>query len=97
MTKLEQQYAKMTPAQLATLNKALQGSKSVNPGYTSVSANRSLNAFSNPSASQSKGYVIERRMGVKAGTPAYAAKRNAQESEVIFGRGFGSSFFSYND
>lgn len=86
------QAPNMTQAQLAALNQSLQGSKCSSPGYVSTSANRSLNAFSNPSAPQSKGYVIERRMGVKAGTNAFAAKMNAQESEVIFGRNFGVTF-----
>jgi hypothetical protein len=86
------QAASMSPAQLAQLNKALSGSKASSPGYTSVSANRSLNAFKNPTKSQSKGYTIERRISVRKGTNAFAAKRNAQESEVIFGRNFGVNF-----
>lgn len=90
--KLVMQAPNMTPSQLSQLNAALQGSRASSPGYTSVSANRSLNAFSDPSAKQSKGYTIERRIGVKAGTNAYAPKRNAQESEVVFGRNFGVNF-----
>lgn len=86
------QAPNMTSAQLAQLNKALSGSKSVNLGYTSVSANRSLNAFKNPNARQSQNYVIERRISVKKGTNAFAPSRNAQESEVIFGRNFGATF-----
>lgn len=82
------QAPKMSQAQLDTLSGALKGSKSSNAGYTSVSANRSLNAFSDPNAKQSKGYTIERRISVKKGTNAYAPKKNAQESEVVFGRGF---------
>lgn len=86
------QAPNMTQGQLSKLNKQMQGSKASSPGYLSVSANRSLNAFSNPSAPQSRGYVIERRISVKKGTNAYAAKRNAQESEVVFGRNFNYSF-----
>lgn len=86
------QAPNMTAAQLGKLNKQLKGSKASSPGYTSVSANRSLNAFKNPSAKQSTGYIIERRIGVKKGTNAFAPKRNAQESEVVFGRNFGVNF-----
>ena len=86
------QAPNMNAAQLKQLNAALRGSKASSPGYTSVSANRSLNAFKNPSAKQSPNYVIERRIGVKAGTNAFAPKRNAQESEVVFGRNFGVNF-----
>ena len=82
----------MTPSQLAQLNSALRGSRSTNPGYTSVSANRSLNAFKNPTKKQSVGYTIERRISVPGGTNAYAPKRNAQESEVIFGRNMSLNF-----
>lgn len=89
---LVMQAPSMTPKQLSQLNSALKGSKSVNAGYTSVSANRSLNAFKNPTAKQSQGYTIERRIGVKKGTNAFAPSRNAQESEVIFGRNFSSNF-----
>lgn len=89
---LVMQAPNMTPSQLSSLNKALRGSKSSSPGYTSVSANRSLNAFKNPTAKQSKGYIIERRISVKAGTNAFAPKKNAQESEVVFGRNFGVTF-----
>ncbi len=86
------QAPNMSQAQLSQLNKALSGSKASSPGYTSVSANRSLNAFKNPTKKQSTGYSIERRIAVKKGTNGYAAKRNAQESEVIFGRNFGVNF-----
>ena len=89
---LVMQAPSMNAQQLAQLNTALQGSKCINYGYTSVSANRSLNAFKNPSAVQSKGYVIERRIAVKQGTNAFAPRLNAQESEVIFGRKFSASF-----
>ena len=82
----------MNSQQLAQLNKALGGSKASSPGYTSVSANRSLNSFKNPTKKQSQGYSIERRISVKKGTNGYAPKRNAQESEVIFGRNFGVNF-----
>ena len=82
----------MTPSELSTLNSHLRGSKSSSAGYTSVSANRSLNAFKNPSAKQSMGYTVERRMGVKQGTNAFATKGNAQESEVVFGRNFDLNF-----
>ena len=89
---LIKQAPNMTPSQLAKLNAGLRGSKASSPGFTSVSANRSLNAFKNPSAKQSTDYFIERRIGIKKGTKAYAAKSNAQESEVIFGRNFGINF-----
>lgn len=86
------QAPNMSTSQLSQLNAALRGSKASSPGYTSVSANRSLNAFKNPTAKQSTGYTIERRIGVKKGTKAFAPKANAQESEVIFGRNFGVNF-----
>lgn len=86
------QAPNMSQKQLASLNSALQGSRASSAGYTSVSANRSLNAFKNPSAKQSKGYTIERRIGIKKGTKGFATKGNAQESEVIFGRNFGVNF-----
>ena len=77
----------MSPSQLAQLSKAMNGSKSHSAAYTSTSANRSLNAFSDPNAKQSKGFIFERKISVPKGTKAYAPKKNAQESEVIFGRG----------
>ena len=77
----------MNSKQLAQLNRSLRGSESYSAAFTSTSANRSLNAFSNPNAKQSKGFVFERKISVKAGTKAYAPRKNAQESEVIFGRG----------
>ena len=86
------QAPNMSKSQLATLNASMRGYKASSHGYTSVSANRSLNAFKDPTAKQSKGYTIERRISVKKGTKAYAPKRNAQESEVIFGRNFGVNF-----
>lgn len=86
------QAPNMSKSQLSQLNSALKGSRSSSAGYTSVSANRSLNAFSNPTKKQSMNYVIERRMSVKKGTNAYAPKKNAQESEVVFGRNFGVNF-----
>lgn len=85
---LIQQAKSMTPAQLRQLNKALNGHPTYSKAYTSVSANRSLNAFSNPNAKQSKGFIFERKISVPKGTKAYAPRRNAQESETIFGRGF---------
>lgn len=81
------QAQSMTPKQLTRLNKALSGSTSFSAAYTSASANRSLNAFSNPNAKQSKGFIFERKLNVPKGTKAYAPRGNAQESEVIFGRG----------
>lgn len=72
--------------QMAQLNKALQGKTSFSNAYTSTSANRSMNAFGNPNAKQSKGFVFERKVNVPKGTKAYAVKKNAQESETIFGR-----------
>lgn len=81
------QAPNMNASQLSQLNAALRGSVSHSKAYTSTSANRSLNAFSNPNAPQSRGFVFERRINVPKGTKAYAPRRNAQESEVIFGRG----------
>lgn len=77
----------MTPAEIAQLNKSLRGVTSYSAAFTSTSANRSLNAFSNPNAKQSKGFIFERKINAKAGTKAYSPRFNAQESEVIFGRG----------
>ena len=76
----------LNPAQLSTLNSALAGKTSYTNAYTSTSANRSMNAFSNPNAPQSKGFIFERKINVRQGTNAFAVRRNAQESEVIFGR-----------
>lgn len=78
---------KLSPARLSQLNQALSGSKSTSPAYTSTSANRTLNAFSNK-----KTYPIERRVNVPKGTKAYAPLGNAQESEVLFGRNMGTDF-----
>lgn len=78
---------KLSPTSLANLNKALSGSKSSSPAYTSTSANRTLNAFSNK-----KTYTIERRVNVPKGTKAYAPLGNAQESEVLFGRNMNTDF-----
>ena len=83
---LLQQAQSMTPAQLKQLNKALSGSKSFSMSYTSTSANRSLNAFKDPNAKQSKGFIFERKLNIPKGTNALAPRKNAQESEVIFGR-----------
>lgn len=80
------QAPNMTPKQLAQLNKSLRGSTSFSNAYSSFSANRTLNAFSNPYAKQSKGFFYERKMNAPKGTKAYAPRKNAQESEVIFGR-----------
>lgn len=82
-----QQAQNMSPAQLRQLNRALAGSTSFSKAYTSTSANRSLNAFSNPNAPQSRGFIFERKLNIPKGTKAYAPRKNAQESEVIFGRG----------
>ena len=73
------------------LSSALRGSTTHSAAYTSVSANRSMNAFSNPRASQSRGYFYERRIYTPSGTNAFAVSRNAQESEVIFGRGMNTT------
>lgn len=83
---LLKQAPNMNAAQLKKLNENLSGYRSFNPSFTSTSANRSLNAFSNPNAKQSKGFIYERKINVKKGTKAYAPRKNAQESEVIFGR-----------
>lgn len=82
----------MDSARLAALNQSLTGSKSFSRGYTSTSANRSMNAFKNPRAPQSQGYYYERRLYAPAGTNAYAPRRNAQESEVLFGRNMRTKF-----
>lgn len=82
----------MDASQLAALNQSLVGSKSFSRGYTSTSANRSMNAFKNPRASQSQDYYYERRLYAPAGTNAYAPRRNAQESEVLFGRNLRTKF-----
>lgn len=79
--------ASMNAQQLATLNKAIAGSTSFSKAYTSTSANRSMNAFGNPRASQSRNFIFERKINVPKGTNAYAPRQNAQESEVLFGRG----------
>lgn len=76
----------MNQSQLFTLNKALAGKTSYSASYTSTSANRSMNAFGNPYAKQSKNMWYERKLYMPQGTNAYAVQRNAQESEVIFGR-----------
>lgn len=78
---------KMSPSQLAQLNANIQGRSSYSKAYTSTSANRSMNAFKNPKTKQAKGFYYERRISVPKGTNALAMKKNAQESEVIFGRG----------
>lgn len=81
-----QQAGAMTPAQLQQLSANFAGNTSFSKGYTSTSANRSMNAFKNPHAPQSQGYIFERRLYAPAGTNAYAPRNNAQESEVLFGR-----------
>ena len=86
-----QSAGSMDAAQLSNLTKAMNGLKSYTKAYTSTSANRSMNAFSNPNAKQSKGFIFERKINVPKGTKAYAARRNAQESEVLFGRKMSTS------
>lgn len=81
-----QNAGSMSASQLQKLNQMFSGKKSFSAAYTSTSANRSMNAFSNPSAPQSRGFVFERKIYAPQGTSAYAPRRNAQESEVIFGR-----------
>ena len=76
----------MNAGELATLNSVMSGKSSYSKAYTSTSANRSMNAFGNPNARQSRGFIFERRLNVPKGTNAFAVSRNAQESEVIFGR-----------
>ena len=76
----------MTPAQLQTLNRAFAGKTGYSRAYTSTSANRSMNAFGNLRARHSAGMIYERKLYMPDGTPAYAVQRNAQESEVMFGR-----------
>lgn len=82
-----QQAGSMNASQLSALNVALAGTTTSSRAYTSTSANRTLNAFKDPKAIQSKGFTFERRISVPKGTNAYAPMKNAQESEVIFGRG----------
>lgn len=76
----------MNPTQMNSLNRALAGKTSYTRAYTSTSANRSMNAFGNPNARQSRGMIFERKLYMPQGTNAYAVRQNAQESEVIFGR-----------
>ena len=73
----------MNPAQMRALNRAFAGKTGYSASYTSTSANRSMNAFGNPHA---KDMWFERKLYMPQGTNAYAVQRNAQESEVIFGR-----------
>ena len=72
---------KMNATQMARLNRALADRTGYSRSYTSTSANRSMNAFSNREK-----LVFERKLYVPSGTKAYAPQMNAQESEVIFGR-----------
>ena len=76
----------MDTAQLAALNRAMAGKTGYSRAYTSTSANRSMNAFGNLNAQHSRNMVFERKLYVPSGTNAYAVQRNAQESEVLFGR-----------
>lgn len=76
----------MTPAQLNALNRAFTGKTGYSAAYTSTSANRSMNAFGNLNARHSRNMIFERKLYMPGGTKAYAVGRNAQESEVIFGR-----------
>lgn len=76
----------MNQQQLNALNRAMTGKTGYSASYTSTSANRSMNAFGNPYASQSRNMWYERKLYMPQGTNAYAVQRNAQESEVIFGR-----------
>ena len=71
---------------MRALNGAFKNLQSFSNAYTSTSANRSMNAFKNPKAPQSRGFVFERKIYVPQGTNAYSPRKNAQESEVIFGR-----------
>jgi hypothetical protein len=82
-----QSAGSMTPKQLRQLSQSMKGSIGHSRAYTSTSGNRSANAFKDPTAKQSTGWIFERRISVPKGTHAYAARKNAQESEVIFGRG----------
>ena len=81
-----QNAGSLTVAQMRKLNAVFSGKTSYSKAYTSTSANKSMNAFRDPTARQSRGYIFERRLYVPSGTNAYAASTNAQESEVIFGR-----------
>ena len=74
----------MTPAQMRALNRAFSGKTGYSAAYTSTSANRSMNAFGN--MRERPNMTFERRLYMPGGTNAYAVGRNAQESEVIFGR-----------
>lgn len=77
----------LNQSDMSLLSNNMRGSIGFNAAYSSFSANRSMNAFSNPNNKQSKGFIFERRTSIPKGTKAYAPKRNAQESEVLFGRG----------
>lgn len=74
----------MTPSQMRALNRAFAGKTGYSAAYTSTSANRSMNAFGNLGSRPNM--VFERKLYMPGGTKAYAVGRNAQESEVIFGR-----------
>lgn len=76
----------MNQSQLDALSNTMAGRTGYSRAYTSTSANRSMNAFGNVNARHSRGMIFERKLYVPSGTNAYAVQRNAQESEVIFGR-----------
>lgn len=76
----------LNASQLGQLNRNMAGKSSFSNAYTSTSANRSMNAFSNPNNRQSQGFIYERKINAPTGTNAFAVRNNAQESEVIFGR-----------
>jgi len=69
----------MTRGELKNLSKALTGTSSLSLSYTSTSANREMNVFTHR--------TFERRISVPKGTKAFACSKNADEAEVIFGRG----------
>lgn len=76
----------MNATQLGALNRVMANKTGYSRSYTSTSANRSMNAFSDLRAHRSANLVFERKLYVPSGTKAYAPQMNAQESEVIFGR-----------
>ena len=78
--------------QLKALGATMADSTSFSRGYTSTSANRSMNAFKYGKTRKGQPYSIERRLYVPKGTNAYAPRKNAQESEVLFGRNLHTRF-----
>lgn len=68
----------MSDSELRTLNDSMRGKVAYSRSYTSASGNRSLNVF--------QGKPVERKLYIPKGTNAFAARKNSEESEVVFGR-----------